>query len=45
MSPAPDLTEETIILNSLPSTAVLNVLSSSDELDNNQFNEERMDLG
>ncbi|CAF0756592.1 unnamed protein product [Adineta ricciae] len=45
MSPAPDLTEETIILNSLPNTTVLNVLSSSDELDNNQFNEECMDLG
>ncbi|UJR33983.1 hypothetical protein I4U23_021398 [Adineta vaga] len=45
MSPAPDLTEETIILNSLPNTTVLNVLSSSDELDHNQFNEAHMDLG
>jgi hypothetical protein len=45
MSPAPDLTDEGIILNPLPNTTVLNVISSSDELDQNQFNEQRMDLG
>jgi hypothetical protein len=45
MSPAPDMTDETIILNSTSNTAVLNVISSSDELDHNQFNEQHMDLG
>jgi len=45
MSPAPDMTDETIILNSSSNTNVLNVLSSSDELDHNQFNEQHMDLG
>jgi hypothetical protein len=42
MSPAPDMTDDTIIL---PTTGMLNVISSSDELDHNQYTEEHMDLG
>ena len=45
MSPAPDLSEENIILNPLPTTAVLAAISSSDELDHHAFDEHRMDLG
>jgi len=45
MSPAPDMTDETIILNTTSNTNVLNVISSSDELDHNQYNEQHMDLG
>jgi hypothetical protein len=45
MSPAPDMMDEDIILNPLPNTTVLNGISSSDELDHNQYNEQRMDLG
>ncbi|CAF0726237.1 unnamed protein product [Rotaria sordida] len=45
MSPAPDLSDETIILNPPLNTAVLNGISSSDELDHNPFNEPHMDLG
>ncbi len=45
MSPAPDMTDETIIFNPSSNAAVLNVISSSDELDHNQFNEQNMDLG
>jgi len=44
-APVPDTNDETIILNSSSNTNVLNVLSSSDELDHNQFNEQHMDLG
>lgn len=45
MSPAPDLSEENIILNTLPNTTVRNVISSSDELDYNLLTEPRIDLG
>jgi len=45
MSPAPHLADETIGLNPLPNTTVFNVLSSSDELERNHFNEQHMDLG
>ncbi|CAF1055426.1 unnamed protein product [Adineta steineri] len=45
MSPAPDLADETIIINPLPNTNTINAHSSSDELDHNQFNEQHMDLG
>ena len=45
MSPAPDMMDEGIILNPPPNTMVLNVISSSDELDQNQYNEQHMDLG
>ena len=45
MSPAPDMTDETIILNSASTTTVLNGISSSDELDQNDVNEQHMDLG
>jgi serine/threonine protein kinase len=45
MSPAPDMTDETIILNPPSNTGMLNVISSSDELDHNQFTEQQMDLG
>lgn len=45
MSPAPDMTDETIFLNSSTNTTVINVISSSDELDHNQFTEQHMDLG
>jgi hypothetical protein len=45
MSPAPDLTDETIILSPSSNTVVFNGILSSDELDHNQFNEHHMDLG
>ncbi len=45
MSPAPHLADETIGLNPLPNTTVFNVISSSDELERNHFNEQHMDLG
>ncbi|CAF3342997.1 unnamed protein product [Rotaria sp. Silwood1] len=45
MSPAPDLSDETIILNPPPNTVVRNGISSSDELDRNPFSEQHMDLG
>jgi len=45
MSPAPDLSDETIILDTLPTTSVLNGISSADELDQNHFQENPMDLG
>jgi hypothetical protein len=45
MSPAPDMTEETIILNPSANTTVLNIISSSDELDHHQFTEQQMGLG
>lgn len=45
MSPAPDMNDETIILNSTTNPNALNVISSSDELDHNQFYEEQIDLG
>ncbi|CAF4231008.1 unnamed protein product, partial [Rotaria magnacalcarata] len=45
MSPAPDLSDETIILSPPLNAAVLNVISSSDELDHNPCNEKPIDLG
>lgn len=45
MSPAPDLSDETIILNTLPTTSVLNGISSADEFDQTQLQENSMDLG
>jgi hypothetical protein len=45
MSPAPDMNDETIILNPPSNTSMLNVISSSDELDHNHFAEQQMDLG
>lgn len=44
MSPAPDLSDEGIILNPLSPNAVLSAISSSDELDPH-LSEKEMDLG
>jgi hypothetical protein len=45
MSPAPDLSDDGIMLDTLPVAAVLTAISSSDELDQHQCNEYRMKLG
>ena len=45
MSPAPDMSDEPILLNPSSTVSILNAISSSDELDHNQFNGEQMDLG
>lgn len=45
MSPAPDMNDEAIILNPTTTTAIHNLISSSDELDHPQFTESQIDLG
>ncbi|CAF1261796.1 unnamed protein product [Adineta steineri] len=45
MPPLPDVTLETIILHQASTTAALNGISSSDELNSNIFNRQDMDLG
>lgn len=44
MSPAPDLNDENLTLNSIPNP-VLKVISSSDELGHNLFDDQDIDLG
>ncbi|CAF1082080.1 unnamed protein product [Adineta steineri] len=45
MPPLPDVTLETIILHQASTTAALNGISSSDELNSNISNRQNMDLG